>query len=139
MRLKLHQCPHSILRATDLGVIEAFKRSPTDEVIVNPNEEKVTLEHILPQTDSPDWAHISQEHRESYIRRIGNLTLLDKKLNERAGNISFQKKRAVFRESELLMTKELAQIEDWTISAIEKRQSDFAAIAIKVWSAKPKN
>jgi len=40
-----------------LGVIEAYQQGGTEEIIVNPSEEKVTLEHILPQTPSPAWAH----------------------------------------------------------------------------------
>ena len=111
-----------------LGVIEAYRRSPTAEIIVNPNEEKVTLEHVLPQAESPEWTHIPQAQRDSYVRRLGNLTLLDKKLNEKAGNISFAKKRQVFEQSEIQITKELATLTEWDLQAIDRRQEDFAAI-----------
>jgi Protein of unknown function DUF262/Protein of unknown function (DUF1524) len=122
-----------------LGVIEAYKRSPTSEVIVNPNEERVTLEHIMPQSDSADWTHIPTEQREGYRRRIGNLTLLDKKLNEKAGNISFQAKKQVFSQSDILITKELSAVLEWSPVTIDARQRQFAEIAVKVWNPKPTN
>jgi hypothetical protein len=45
------------------------------EHMVNPSEERVNLEHILPQSPSQEWAHFGDGERDTYAKRIGNLTL----------------------------------------------------------------
>jgi Protein of unknown function (DUF1524) len=122
-----------------LGVIEAYVPDGTKEVIVNPNPEKVTLEHIMPQSPGGEWEHITDEDRQNHKRRLGNLTLLDKGLNEKAGNISFARKREIFEQSSIQMTRDLAGVKEWTIQAVDDRQKQMADIAVKAWDAKPKS
>jgi Protein of unknown function (DUF1524)/Protein of unknown function DUF262 len=106
------------------------------ELIVNPSEEQVTLEHIMPQTLSKDWK-VKEEVQKVYCKRIGNLTLLDRKLNSSAGNIPFEQKKALFSKSDILITREVTQAVKWEPEEIEQRQVAFAKIAIKIWDPKP--
>ena len=106
------------------------------ELIVNPSEEQVTLEHIMPQTLSKDWK-VKEEVKKDYCKRIGNLTLLDRKLNSSAGNVPFEQKKALFSKSDILITREVAQAVTWGPEEIEQRQVAFAKIAIKIWDPKP--
>jgi len=106
------------------------------ELIVNPSEEQVTLEHIMPQTLSKDWK-VREDVQKVYCKRVGNLTLLDRKLNSRAGNVPFEQKKALFSESDIFITREVAQAVKWGPEEIEQRQVAFAKIAIKIWDPKP--
>ena len=108
-----------------------------NEHMVNPSEERVNLEHILPQSPSPEWAHFGDGERDTYAKRIGNLTLLDRKLNEKAGNVSFADKKKVFQQSKICMTNLVCDYEDWTAASIDDRQRKLAETALKAWKAKP--
>ena len=120
-----------------LRVLNAVLSDQTDELVVNPSEEKVNLEHIMPQSPSAGWAHIGEATQKAYVRRIGNLTLLDKKLNEKAGNIPFTVKKSTFSQSTIFITKQITEYEDWSPQSIEKRQNELAAAAVTAWNAKP--
>src|ERR1700688_3432210 len=55
------------------------------DMVPNSNEQMVNLEHILPQNPSSAWGHIDPETAKAYYNRIGNLTLLQKKINSDIG------------------------------------------------------
>jgi hypothetical protein len=100
------------------------------------NPEKVNLEHILPVNPSNlnDWPGFNEEIHKTYYKRIGNLTLLDKKMNSREGNSNFNVKREVYKDSEVFITGSLKECKQWTTKEINKRQKEFAEKAIKIWS-----
>lgn len=120
-----------------LRVLEKQNNSKEEEIIVNSNQNKVNLEHILPKTKSSEWSHIPDDEYSTLYKRIGNLTLIAKRLNSKAANDSFQKKKKYFEQSNISITKELCGYEDWTGTEIESRQRSFAKLAVKAWSAKP--
>ena len=66
-----------------------YKLRTTEELIIA-TPEKVHLEHIYPQRPAP--ADRFANHDE-YVERIGNLTLLDHRLNQEAQNSAFIGKR----------------------------------------------
>ena len=103
------------------------------------NPEKVNLEHILPENPTDlqkDWPSFDENLHKTYYRRIGNLTLLDKKMNSDIGNGPFKGKKEVYKDSELIITKKIEEYNDWTTSEIEKRQKEFAKKAVKIWDLK---
>ena len=77
-----------------LRVIELQSKSPDDETIVNPDQGKVNLEHILPRNPAQGWTHIPPAQVPALIKRLGNLTLLATRLNSKAANASFAEKRS---------------------------------------------
>lgn len=121
-----------------LRVIEQQSKSPDDETIVNPDQGKVNLEHILPRNPGEGWAHIPAAQIPALIKRLGNLTLLATRLNSKAANAGFDEKKKHFAKSAIAMTKGLCAITDWSPGEIAKRQEAMAAIAIKAWPSKPK-
>lgn len=122
-----------------LRVLNKQNQASTSEMIVNPSEEQVNLEHIMPQTLAPHWNQIvSPEVHAAYFKRIGNLALLDKKLNEQAGNLPFGSKLAAYKKSNISLTSELASLTAWDISAIELRQKKLTALALKAWPLAPR-
>jgi hypothetical protein len=95
-----------------------------------------TIEHVLPENPSHDWdASIPADRQQQFIYRIGNLTLLERKLNRDAANLTFEQKRPLYAKSEYRMTRALeehAPIE-WNTAAIEARQQKLAQRAVAIW------
>lgn len=115
---------------------------------------KVEIEHILPTTPRPDVraAFDKQEEYDTYVRRLGNLTLLEKTINGSVSNGSYNEKAPGYRQSAFLLTKSLAekpqvgvntqlnravaeliQFDKWDSTTIEQRQQMLATLARKVW------
>lgn len=112
--------------------------SGTHELVVNPSEEAVTLEHIMPQSRDPHWKHITEEQHRTYVNRLGNLALLDKGLNEYAGNLAFADKMKAFAKSKITLTREISGIATWDMKAIDARQERLAGLAVQAWPLKPR-
>jgi hypothetical protein len=116
------------LRRYLLYSIEMAKRG-TGELSVNPPS-KVHVEHIYPQTPEAGakWAN-----HERVINLIGNLSLLDKRINSGIRNGGFAVKKQHYNSSEIIMTKELCDLDDWTEARISARQENFANLAPGIW------
>ena len=115
-------------RSYILRMIEMSKRK-TEELKVNPPS-KVHVEHIYPQTPvtGSKWANHDQ-----MINRIGNLSLLDKRINSSIKNAGFAEKKEHYRGSQLLITKELCGLDDWTEARISARQETFSYLVSGIW------
>jgi hypothetical protein len=110
----------------------------TEELIVNPSEETVTLEHVMPKTREPHWKHITAEQHRTYLKRLGNLALLDKNLNEYAGNLRFSEKAKAFAKSKITLTHEISELHSWDTKAIDSRQERLAKLAVQAWPLRPR-
>lgn len=115
---------------------------------------KVEIEHILPQQPAPEVkaAFDKPSELESFIYRLGNLTLVEKSINCSVGNGLFSVKRTEYYKSNFLLTKslggdvsvgkdtavsraakELVAFDEWTSVSIERRQAMLARLAAKAW------
>ena len=106
------------------------------ELIPNENAEVVNLEHILPQNPSKGWNAIPKDEQEAYVNRIGNLTLLSKKIHSDLGNDSFPFKKKYYKKSKFLITSQIVKETTWDKSTIESRQKKMAGLAVKAWPLK---
>ncbi len=116
---------------------QTYRTTSELEPIKNP--EKANLEHILPENPTDlqrDWPSFDENLHKTYYRKIGNLTLLDKRMNSDIGNGPFRDKKLVYKDSELIITQKIAEHDDWTPSEIEKRQKEFAEKAVEIWTLK---
>jgi len=110
-----------------LRELEHAKRATGELSVEAPD--KVHVEHIYPQTPSAKWPNHSQ-----MINRIGNLTLLSKRLNTSVKNSDFAvKKPAAYVPSDILMTKELVGFETWDSDAIAVRQDELSRLIGGIW------
>lgn len=111
-----------------LREVEHAKRL-TQEVAVE-GTDRVHVEHIYPQTpDGPKWQNHAQ-----VIDRLGNLTLLGKRLNTSIKNAAFAtKKKEGYAGSDILMTKELLPLDTWDETAINKRQRELSNWVFEIW------
>ncbi len=106
------------------------------ELIPLQDQEKVNLEHILPENPrdfARDWPEFDEVSHKTYIRRIGNLTLISTKLNEEAANASFVAKKQFYEKSEIEITRMISTCNEWSPASIEKRQGEFANKALEIW------
>lgn len=93
------------------------------------------IEHILPQTLSDEWADVLGDEAErvhgEWLHRPGNLTL--SAYNQEMGNQPFAVKRARFRQSNVVLTREIAEYDHWTEAEIHERGERLAAEAATLW------
>jgi hypothetical protein len=102
----------------------------TDELHVAPPA-RVHVEHIYPQNPPPE-RRLSQHV--NTINRIGNLTLLDRRLNTAAKNAAFTDKIPYYQQSELLLNAEIREATAWRIEEINARQLALSQRAAAIWS-----
>ncbi len=65
--------------------------------LLKTEKDKISIEHIYPQTETDEWAkvfkEIDTERRRRYSATLGNLLLLSSKINSSLQNDSFSKKK----------------------------------------------
>jgi hypothetical protein len=104
----------------------------------------ITIEHVLPQkpAQGSEWETLfpSQQEREKYVHRLGNLVLLSRRKNSEAQNFKFeQKKKTYFSThkdklvSPFTLTTQVLREQEWTPAVIEKRQKELIGVLKKVW------
>ena len=97
----------------------------------DPNDPECTLEHVFPQNPGEGWGEFG--NRAAYMWRLGNLAILTRDEQRRAGNRPFAEKREIYRESGCGWTKKLAEYEDWTPESVDRRQEQMANSAVAIW------
>ena len=95
-----------------------------------------TIEHVLPENPLEAWNQsIPVDRWDAFIYRLGNLTPLEAAINRNLGNAEYHHKAAEYAKSgyDLTRTIPLASPEEWTIFQIERRQAEFAELAVRIW------
>lgn len=89
----------------------------------------VTIEHVLPQSAHNPTAD------PTVINQIGNLALLEKKLNHHAGSKPFRDKRELYEQSQYILTNELAVQQGWDAASVASRTEFLSELACRSWPA----
>lgn len=102
---------------------------------------KLSIEHVLPQTPTPEWLDVLSEElvEESgpeelhglLVHTLGNLTLTA--YNSSLSNLPFTVKREKLGQSAFFMNQWIASKQRWGRAEIEARAEDLAARALSVW------
>jgi len=104
---------------------------------------EVHIEHIAPTSSFTakkykkwaDYLDINKAGFENFKTRIGNLTLLEYKLNIRASNKPFLQKKKRYDESSFKMTEKIIEnYSEWKSADILKRTKKLSKIAVDIWS-----
>lgn len=114
-------------------------RSDSDDVKAIDN---LTLEHILPLNHSEHWEENeffegdnNTEEFHDYVGRLGNLTLLHKKVNPGISDKNFADKKSAYKQSKLpINEKTVCTKTSWTAATITEREDHFMKLADKIWS-----
>jgi uncharacterized protein with ParB-like and HNH nuclease domain len=121
------------------GLITYVLKTIVEEDNPEVETKEPTIEHILPQ-DPSKW-NFERKEIEEYVNKIGNLTCLNKKLNQKASNLPIKEKyQKVFKESEFEINKNISDYLDLYIKkpleAIEKRAEVYSLKANDIWVVK---
>lgn len=94
---------------------------------------KTSIEHIFPKNaKAADWKNT--ETLRPYLWHIGNLTLLEPKINKDIGNVSFELKASKYPSSEIEMTKNIpTSYSTWDDAKIEHRAIGLTKFIDQVW------
>jgi len=116
---------------------------PTGETMINIDE--IWTEHIMPRTLSKDWIEylknktglsendVIEKHKEN-LDRIGNLTIIKGKWNDKMKNSIFEIKKSHYKKSEFSITKDMCDRTQWTFKEIEERSKLLSELAVKeIW------
>lgn len=111
-----------------LGKYERFKGGLRDVSIVS---ELDTIEHIYPQHPDEEW---NDDNLDSLIYRLGNMCLLEKKLNNNIGNKGYAEKVEVLNQSTFITTNSISsEYPEWVQQSIVDRQKQMAKCAKTIW------
>ncbi|MXW05567.1 MAG: DUF262 domain-containing protein [Gemmatimonadetes bacterium] len=92
--------------------------------------ENTTIEHIYPQNASENERNPDLE---SVKHMVGNLTILGPEENNRFSNKSTDEKLELFRDSNLMMNRKIAENGTWTSEIVRRRTTRIASMAAKVF------
>jgi hypothetical protein len=103
------------------------------EYVANDSVIDITLEHIMPLRAGDDW-DTDEDVADSAQKFIGNLALVKATQNRDLGNLSFEEKKTLYKQSGYELTRQIAQYDRWGLDEIRERQSTLAKLATKTWS-----
>lgn len=97
--------------------------------------DKLTIEHVIPQTLSDDWktqlGSDWQMVHELYLHTLGNLTLTA--YNSELSNAPYAVKRKLLQESHIELNRSFGNYETWTAQTIDDRAAALSEMAMSVW------
>lgn len=101
--------------------------------------ERPTVEHILPQGKKGRGAwdrDFPARHAKSAAHRLANLTWLSEGDNHALANSLWSQKRLVYAKSAFHLSRELKDIERWTLAALNERAEHLVKILFTYWELK---
>jgi uncharacterized protein with ParB-like and HNH nuclease domain len=94
------------------------------------------IEHVLPQTLNDSWIEALGSEAEriqaDWLHRLGNLTLSG--YNPELWNHGFEKKRARYEDSNIVLTREISEEHRWGEEEIQARGERLAEEAVRIWA-----
>ncbi len=101
--------------------------------------EKLTLEHIMPQTFNLMWRNYLKldelnviNFQSEYLWLLGNLTLLSGKWNSSLSNRLYDEKKKTYSNNQFKITRDIVDVyEKWNKESIINRTKYLADIAVK--------
>ena len=101
---------------------------------IDPESDLFTIEHILPENADDTWGNFTFEEINRSVYRMGNLTLLERKLNREAGQKGYVEKIVLFSQSNSELTKTLPDnFNTWNEDKLAARQRELAKHAKAIW------
>lgn len=102
------------------------------------SEDKITIEHIMPQTLSEKWKVALGDDweriHEQYLHTMANLTLTG--YNSQYSNLPFVEKRDMekgFNDSAFRLNNDVKTCDKWTEDELIQRQGTLFNVALKLW------
>ena len=112
-----------------LSQLERDQRTTEELELASPA--RVHVEHIYPR--NPRAGERWNNHA-LWVNRLGNQTLLSRKLNTAIRNAPFAQKKPYYEQSEIMLTQALLGFDEWTPEVVEQRQSEMSAEVAQTWA-----
>lgn len=99
-----------------------------------PSFEEGTIEHIMPQTLTPEWETYLEKDKFCYIQNLhtlGNLAIT--KHNSELSNKPFFEKCKIYNTENYFHTREIAKSNCWGSDSIKRRAKALSNIAVNIW------
>jgi alkylated DNA nucleotide flippase Atl1 len=119
-------------------VLQCLESHLRAEIDLDFDSADLSIEHIMPQTLSPEWkaelvesGHDPQEVFERLGHTLGNLTLTA--WNSKLSNKLFERKQEILSDSELKLNEPLVSAGSWGPAEIEDRAATLADAACALW------
>ena len=109
-------------------------------------DDQITIEHVLPQSLSPDWLRYKkgcwagedgERARKRYTHSIANLVLLTKTLNNKVRNSLFEVKRPLYLQDHdavpFALTTHACGERDWSVTTVKTRQERLLGRLYELW------
>lgn len=101
-----------------------------------PEYSSLEIEHIMPQSWQKHWKTnlVDEQNRSEAIHKLGNLTIVNKKLNPVLSNKAWEvKKKEIFSKDNLFINKELTTFDTWNEDSIHERGEKLAERICEIW------
>ena len=98
-----------------------------------------SVEHILPKKWGAHWnrpklSEADTDARNWWLKRLGNLTLITGNMNSKLRHASWKKKRRALAEfSQLVLTTDYLELEEWNEDRIKARAVNLASAGLEIW------
>lgn len=102
--------------------------------------DKITIEHILPQTMSDEWKlYLGGDEKSmiihnTYLNCVGNLAMLSASYNSSNSNKMWSFKKNILKECQFMLTQEVSKYDEWTEINIKDRNENLSKKAIELIS-----
>lgn len=118
--------------ATAKYILREIEDYNSNEKKTSKNNKIINLEHIMPKKNTL-W-QVPEEEHQKYLYRLANQTLLLDEYNKSISNKIFSIKKGMYEKSQIEITKDLCQYDEWNSSAIQDRESKLNDIIIRRWA-----
>ncbi|MEJ1155424.1 MULTISPECIES: DUF262 domain-containing protein [Microbacterium] len=116
-----------------LGMIERVESelAGRDTSALDWSSRGVTIEHIHPKSKPTS---LGPGAPVTLVDYVGNLTLLEKKLNKNLGSKLPAEKKLVYAQSGFTMTRNLTSLDAWSADTVHSRMTVLADLACRAWT-----
>jgi len=125
------------------AILHGVDRSLALKAGANPlewNTSSLHVEHIAPESSTDEWlatlfpgGDLGSEY-DDVVQHIGNLTILDKKININLQQSLFEVKRLKYADSSVGMTRDLSHLQEWSLTEIANRLKWLVEMFEVIWS-----
>ncbi len=134
------------LHARDASTAKHLLLRLTDHMAGNPQSfsfpDDMSVEHVLPRKSNPNsqWRgwFADPSERESYTESLGNLVLVTKAQNDRAGNQDFARKLEVYFKTPAAplpaLNEALRGVSEWKPPQIKAREAEMLRLIENLWN-----
>ncbi len=131
--LKEHMMTRNIYKFPHIKfVLEQIEKNKSKEIVTF---DSLTIEHIMPQTLTAKWkidlGKRAQEIYDKYLHCLGNLTLSG--YNSELSNASFNEKQLIYKQSNICITKSIAEYDHWGETEILNRGEQLIEDIKEIW------